>query len=495
MRSRSVIRRDERGATLVIFAAFLIVAVILTAAVVDLGALRAEKKEVTLSTDAAALAAVEAIDYTDPNATGDGTDCSSVRSVDPAYPSVEDVADRYLTENGQSVLGECNIFFGTPGANEMYLTVTASDAVDYAFAAATGQEGGSTSGVSSARAGSASIDGVLPIGVCASDAGGVDTFVNPAYPFPQDFGGSESVTIDFENSNCDASGNHDQIDFVAGHPPGECDPAVDGAFCSDIRSYGYDGTVDPVVYGNPGGGGWGPPQLEAPLEDIEARKVHVFVPVIGDCSEVPPPDTDCEGASSTYPIKYLMEVVIDDFTATGAGSGITFDVYQVVDYAYYEANGLPTPTVKQQVITHICATTADPIPCTNNPAPTPPAPPPPPPPPPPCRALSISPASLTRSLETAPGPNKDKLTAAATFTLEVEARSACDDLQVVVSGGSGAGKDTPPSSESWSGDTYTINFAQYDKKFTPGANYSIEANDGGTPFDPVISTQLQITPP
>ncbi len=53
---------------------FAVVAVLMLAAVVDLGNLRQEKKQVTLATDASALAAAASIDFRSPTATGSGVD-------------------------------------------------------------------------------------------------------------------------------------------------------------------------------------------------------------------------------------------------------------------------------------------------------------------------------------------------------------------------------------------------------------------------------------
>lgn len=467
MRNRPMTRRDERGATLVIASVFIIVAVIMVAAVVDLGGLRAEKKEVTLSTDAASLAAVAAIDYSDPNATGNGTDCADVRSVDAAYPTVEDVADRYLTENGQSVLGTCQIFFGTAGGNETYLTVEASDNVEFAFGKAIGQEGGSTGGVSSARAGSASIGGIYPIGVCGPDSPGVDDFVNPALPFPQQFAGSETVTLDFGNSNCGGSGNHDQIDFEDGYSAGECKPTSEGAFCTDIKNGGFGGIIPPIITSNPGGGGWNGQGLPPPLHDLRNRQVHFFVPVVGNCSEVPEPERRCSGNGTTYPVKYLMEVVIDSFVPNGGGAGFTFDVYQVVDYQYYKDNGLPVSTVNQEVGLHICATTADTSGCTNNPIPS--SPPPPPPPPAPCTVSTVVPNPPSPVSVTSAGALLSDLVVDVTV-VDVD---DCDTPTVALRavGPVTVSAPTPPPP---AGNTYTFTYA------------------GGTPFSPVSGSVFDL---
>lgn len=376
-----MIRRGERGATLVVVAAFALVAMLMAAAVIDIGGLRAEKKEVTLSTDAAALAAVSVIDYADPDAAGDGTSCGVVDSLDQDVggvglsPTVEDVARYYLTENGESIFGTCEIFFGATGKNQAYVTVTASDTVDYEFANAIGAEGGVVTGTSSARAGSASIGGVYPIGLCVVDE--LRLIVNNSEPFPQYFGGNEELRMDFGNSNCGGSGNHDQIDFLGNPPPGSCSAA--GQFCFDLNSGGYDGPIPATIGSNPGGD-WNPSSISDPLEDLRTRAVHVWIPSVGVASG--------NGTGATFPVQYLVEVVITGFRPTGNDKGLDFDVYQVVDYAYYQANGLPLTTVNDQVEAHICATTVDTSGCTTNPIPAPP--PPPPPPPVACKVNSVT---------------------------------------------------------------------------------------------------------
>lgn len=455
MRNRPMIQRDERGATLIVVAAFSIVAVIMMAFVVDIGGLRAEKKEVTLSTDAAALAAVSVIDFLDPDATGNGVACSLINSTDPNVggtgnsPTVEDVAEHYLTTNGESNLESCVVNFGTPGLNQLYVTVEATDNVEYKFGQAIGANQGLVGGTSSARAGSALEGGVYPIGVCGSESPGPEDFINPTLPFPQYFNGDESVTIDFGNTNCGGAGNHDQLNFVGGN--GACTTNIEGKFVCDIQNGGFDGPIPPTVGSNPGGGGWNGQGLEPPLDLLRARAVHIWVPVVGECTDLTP--SNCSGANAVYPIDYLMEVVITRFVANGPGRGFDFDVYQVVDYQYYlDEGGLPLTSVELQVDEHICATSDDLLGCTNNPALT--VFPSPPPPPMPC---------VVNSVTTNPSPFVDvnaagELLAPLVVSVNVDEIDDCDETTSFLDAVAGATVVSAPTPPSVSGSTLEFTY-------------------------------------
>lgn len=438
-------RRDD-GAVLVIVAVFMLVAVVMAAAVVDLGALRSEKKEVATSTDAASLAAVQTIDFSSPAAQGSATPCDTVPSTDTRWgPTVEDVARHFLTANGNSVFESCEIYFSPGGTNSAYLTVAATEVVDYRFGQITPDDHGVVRTQSSARIGAAFVDGIYPIGLCARDMPGVGDFVNNNQSFPQYFDGDEEVTLDFGNSNCDASGNHDQIDFIDDHPNGNCGaPApAEGAFCYDIHHGGYDGFIGPDAYSNAGGGGWNGQGLSAVLQDLHDRRVHIWIPAVGPCID------PCTGQKS-FPVEYLVEVVITRFQAMGNGAGIDFDVYQVISYDYYADNGLPFTTVQEEVEPHICATGPDTTGCVNNPPPAPP--PPPPPPPPPCDVTSVS----TNPTPRVPVTSAGALVADLTVTVNVADALNCQTVTLdAISSTSTVAAPAPPAQ---SGNQYTFVF-------------------------------------
>ena len=442
-------------------AAFTIVAVIMAAAVIDLGGLRAEKKEVTLSTDAAALAAAQVIDFSDPAATGNNVPCSAVRADDATHGNtVEDVADHYLTINGESVLGSCAIFFGPTGTNSAYLTVTADDDVDFTFGKALGANGGSVSGTSSARVGSASVDDVYPIGVCSLDE--VVTFVNDDEDFPQYFDGLQELTMDFGNSNCGGAGNHEQIDFLGDPPPGACDAT--GQFCYDLNNGGFDGTVPPTIGSNPGQD-WALNAVSDPLEDLRDRQVHIWVPAVG------PVVNDGGGNPAYFPVQYFVEVVITRFEPTGSDSGMDLEVYQVVDYDYYEDNDLPMTTVNREVQAHICATSADTSGCTTNPPLG--SPPPPPPPPEPCTVLSTV-APPVVNVDTS-----GESTVPLTVNVTVADQSDCDLVTL----------DAVSSTSSVAAPAPTTALNQYTFVFPRGTAFSAV---NGTVFNMVVSEDGEV---
>lgn len=174
MRTRSVRRRhEERGAVLIIVAAFIFVAVAMLAAVVDLGGQRQERKEVTLSTDAAALAGagladMEA-DYLLDRPRGTLVDCANVpvaeRAENPyGFSNVEQAVDDYLLRNGESNPVDCKL--ARTDYKQGYIVVSADEIVDYSFGPALGVDSGSVSGLSVAAVEVNDGGGVRPIGIC-----------------------------------------------------------------------------------------------------------------------------------------------------------------------------------------------------------------------------------------------------------------------------------------------------------------------------------------
>ena len=191
-----------------IVAVFTLVAVLMLAAVVDLGNLRQEKKQVTLATDASALAAAASIDFRKPD--GDGHRRGfrgSVRSTDVVDTNVGAVAKRYWPSPRIAAVARWGARSSSPRGKAWtaYVTVTATESVDYAFSGATGQRSGAASGTSSARIAAASGGLLYPIGLCTAGAiqslqGALTkTFVPPV-----------STTILFDGA-CGGSGNKRQV--------------------------------------------------------------------------------------------------------------------------------------------------------------------------------------------------------------------------------------------------------------------------------------------
>lgn len=404
MRANSLIRRrrNDRGAVLILVAVFVVVAVVMLAAVIDLGALRQEKREVTMSTDAAALAAVQSANFA--SITGP-TDCGSALTTpetvlnDPTQVTVERVARDFLLENGGSTFLECWIV--PDGLGSGYVTVTATEDVEYAFGKAVGQDSGSVGGTSSAAYTLDLGGGLRPIGVCKTsnslDVPSLDfsTLLAPlaasgaiAPAGVPHFSITLSVEkLDGEDAECGiAPGHFGQIDFADdGNAKGTCDPSkpdklIDGSYCEDLYNGWFgDLPADHVYSGNPGSEYPGTEQM---FDNLRDEVGHFFVPVhdaVVKCAGSPKP-TECDSVTGVpFRVSYYVEVTLDsyclDSDANAAcriqrdddGDGtiqndekfrwFKLDVYRVVEAAGLST--LPKTDDAEPIPARICATDED----------------------------------------------------------------------------------------------------------------------------------------
>lgn len=226
-------RSGERGAVLVIFAAFVIVAVLMLAFVVDIGGLRQEKKEVTLSTDAAALAVAAELDL---RTFAAGTyDCVEVPV--KSGGNAQTLATSYLLRNGNTVDDGCRI--EVTGPRRGYVVIGGQEDVEYAFSGAVGQDFGTVRGVSASVARVDSGGGLRPIGLCS-----VETTINV-----DGSGNPYSMQDDVLNGPRDDDGYLDtRLDMVIA-----LDHLVRDASCS-VGAPGQRGQLDldPSAFGNGG---------------------------------------------------------------------------------------------------------------------------------------------------------------------------------------------------------------------------------------------------
>lgn len=285
MRTRRLTaRRGDRGAVLVIVAVFAIVAVLMLAAVVDLGGLREEKKEVTLSTDAAALAGVSLANMADPDLTTIHSlvPCVNV-GVDPVlsaagknpqnFGTVQQVVNDYLSRNGSSNPVDCRV--ARSGINQGYVVVSADEVVPYKFATAVGQQSGRVGGMSVAARATGLGGGLRPVGICAVerslnekspgtnyaietdilsqgtlDARGVKVLGTPITVVME----KEHLKKDVDACNTgDASGQRGQVNFDGKNGNGgqKCDdpaqpPDSDQSYVESFRD-GYHGQINSYV--------------------------------------------------------------------------------------------------------------------------------------------------------------------------------------------------------------------------------------------------------
>ena len=254
MRARQLrVRRGERGAVLVIVSVFAIVAIIMLAAVVDLGGQREQRKELTLSTDAAALAAAAVADTEDPQVTAqpNGTlvECDQVQFA-PGAPnpdlffSIQAMVDKYLEINGESDPFDCKVV--RTAFKSGYVVVSATEIVDYAFGPALGIEQGGVSGASVAAIDVGPGGGLRPIGIC-----GAMVALNVTVP-------PNFVELNFNDLWNSTSAGYDVVDsyVVRTIAPGVRSPArarlpiekVNGGSCGD-GSGGGSGNFGKLDFG------------------------------------------------------------------------------------------------------------------------------------------------------------------------------------------------------------------------------------------------------
>lgn len=340
MRNRRVVlQRGERGAVLVIVAAFALVAILMLAFVVDLGSQRSELKQATLSTDSAALAAASVVDFdgTWPPLTG-SVSCQSVPSLDDRWGgSVQDVVEHYLSVNGESLVESCLVTFDpAPARRSAYVTVTASDTVQYQFANSVGQKAGSVRGSSSARVAGTPWGNLYPVGLCSDGAealapSGSATF-DPALP--------STVTFD---PLCGGPGNKRQVQFDLSSPPPACDNI--GNWCKDFNNGGYDGA--PQIVESDTGKDW--QKAEATILVLRATRTPIWVPAVRERSDLV---SSSPGTKFKYEVTHFVEVIITGYSKT---AGLSFDIYQIVPY---NSDGPPEMSNIPFVPAHLCGTGA-----------------------------------------------------------------------------------------------------------------------------------------
>ncbi|WP_436795472.1 pilus assembly protein TadG-related protein [Actinospongicola halichondriae] len=304
-------RRADRGATLIMVSVFLIVAVIMMAAVVDLGGQRQERKEVTLSTDAAALAAASLADTEDPDllAVSAGTlvDCDQVgispHAANPeSFGTVRAAVDDYLSRNGGSSYVDCKVV--RTSFREGYVVVSADEIVEYAFAPAIGINEGDVAGASVAAIEVNSGGGLRPVGICAltTTMAGVsgypeitlnDLYNTTSAGYDLDADGyvvpvgdttRTTVTARFaidkvKGGECTGasgggSGNFGKLDF-GGSTSTSCTEI--GHFCKDYAD-GYYGTLTNPTKGDTGNN-WGNNANEDSTLNLEQNVGQFWAPV------------------------------------------------------------------------------------------------------------------------------------------------------------------------------------------------------------------------
>lgn len=369
MRTRNLVRRGagERGAVLLIVAVFAIVAVIMLAAVVDLGDQRQERKEVTLSTDAAALAAAGLADAEDDYLRsfdrGVLVDCVQVGISETAknqagFSNVQEVVDDYLLRNGESNPVDCKV--ARTDYKEGYVVVSADEIVDYAFGGAIGVSQGGVSGASVAAIQVNGGGGIRPVGICgkmlsmegvdgypsmslgdladgisvdldgsptlyALDGDGYVTVNGSVQPYTARFPIDKVRGGECGDGSHAGSGNFGKLDFDPAATSTDCD--VHGHFCKDYD----DGYYDPIPADVKGdtGNNWSNTATKVSTAYLENEVGRFWAPVYEDLYK--------NTGVSYFGIDYFVQLRMVNHCFDGSckfdgATWFDFEVHRMIDY-------------------------------------------------------------------------------------------------------------------------------------------------------------------
>ncbi len=270
---------SKRGAVLVIFSAFLVVALGFSALVIDLGAMHLERTRLVNATDAAALAGAREL---------------------PDVSAAESTAQQYALLNGVET-DNLTVTFGT--SNET-ITVAASAQRNYIFAPILGVEQGTVHARATAASGSiGGMSGLIPIGIqenvyhvlmASPDANGqvVITKENFGEIGPGNWGW---VNLAYpEQSN-----THDQIEYITNGYPGMI-------FVGDLLRVDTGANIGTPANLKKG--------LGDVLEDYIASGETLYVPII--C------DTWTSGTSSPVTVRGFAGIVLIGYEGKSSGFSI-----------------------------------------------------------------------------------------------------------------------------------------------------------------------------
>ena len=377
----------ERGATLIIFAVFLVVAVVMLAAVIDLGGQRQERKELTLSTDAAALAGASVANTEDSDllTAGNGVlvDCVQVgiSSTSPnpdSFANVQAAVDDYLLRNGESSRVDCKV--ARTSFKEGYVLVSADEIVDYAFAPAIGLDSGSVSGVSVAAIEVNNGGGLRPVGICGATEtlagvsgypeftlGGLTTgggsggykldgdgYVIPSTGTPTRTEITGRFAIEkVKGGACTGftgggSGNFGKLDFGGGTST-SCTEI--GFFCKDYAD-GYYGTLTNPTKGDTGNN-WSNTSTQNSTVNLETNVGQFWAPVYSTATG--------PGGNADFTLTFFaqMEMVNHCFTGGCKFDGTTWFDLRVSRLVPYTPAGPPLTDDSNLQRPAICSVTGD----------------------------------------------------------------------------------------------------------------------------------------
>lgn len=304
----NISRRDERGAVLIIVAAFVIVAAIFLAFVIDIGNQRQDRRQLTTATDASALdVAQEWIETGEFSATYfPGNDCSS-RAYD------------YLNRNREVDSSyDCDVsrVSGQLGA----VTVQSDGTTEYEIAQVIGQSQGQVASTSSVRVEPLEGGGLRPFAICAKDSLALRAWLlAPIAPIDLIIGGPKSLSpsCDPNNGNWgfvafsqEGINGFDGLRKTLDHgttqgtysldrSPNPGDPETE---CEDAY---YDTRPDACLLRLPGSSGWAA-STEAVFQRLKDDQVIFNLPIYDNI-------VDLGGGKTGFPIEGFIEVRLLSF--------------------------------------------------------------------------------------------------------------------------------------------------------------------------------------
>ena len=328
-------RSDDRGAVLIIFAVFMMVAVVFLAFVVDIGNQRQDRRQLTTATDAAAL------DVAQTWARQSLTPLGSFVNIGSNKWDCTNAAEEYLNANRQVAAGdyECVAQF----VNEQFgsVTVTAGGQTDYQVAPAIGIEEGEIASSTSVRIRSTPGGGLRPFGICARDEDVID-WIGDGGPqrdivlggdknlpdecqdqsanwgfvvFETQTTGQKTLAETIRDGTTDPTSSFDNGD--EGNPD---DPyAAERAICRDdadeTPQHLYDDqTPVTCVFNSTGAAGWNNNNALDAFRYLRDEEITFNLPIYGEIEVVG------NGQQTGFPIIAYAEVQLLDFEPAGPGS-------------------------------------------------------------------------------------------------------------------------------------------------------------------------------
>lgn len=158
MRAVAIRGRSDRGAVLVIVAAFSIVSVLFLAFVVDIGNQRQNRRQLTTETDAVALGVAK--DWASSSLASSYNECSDA-------PSASRLSVYNNPNKNPSPDPVCT--YSSPNPFQGFVTVSDGETAEYAFDGVTGVAEGSTGSSSTVAVSVVEGGGLRPLGLCLND--------------------------------------------------------------------------------------------------------------------------------------------------------------------------------------------------------------------------------------------------------------------------------------------------------------------------------------